>query len=177
MSECKHGHEPWMDDPICVECVREDSRNAAFDMIARILDETAKNPKVDKITTVSELLKGIAKEVRRLKTELPPQGSDRDGRAENPGSLDDITALCPHCGGRGLCAHQISNEICTCSHCGGKGRVDVSLADGTGYSEICTKCGNYVGGCIVGGNSPLKEVHKPRECPFCGGKTEYRKEP
>jgi hypothetical protein len=156
MSECKHGHEPWYDDPICLDCVREDTRNAAFDMIARILDETAKNPKINEVTTVSDLLKGIAQEVRKLKTKLPPRGSDRDGRAENPGSLDDLTALCPHCGG--------------------KGRIDVSIASGTAYAESCTKCGNYIGGCIVGGDSPLSEVPKPKECPFCGGSTEYKKE-
>jgi len=170
---CEHGHFPSTDDPVCLECLWKSTRNKVLEEVAQELEqESLQHPGTER----GIILRDIAKGIRSRKSVLPPRGSNRtDGRTENPGSLDDLTALCPHCGGEGLSAHQISREICICPHCSGKGRVEVSFADGDTYAEQCTVCKTHIGGCIVGGTSSLKEVPKPKICPFCGKPTEYIK--
>jgi len=176
---CKHGHESHYDDMICVECARENAADFAYEEAARIIDEeVSRHPD---FFASPKILRGLAEKIRGLKS-------------MNVSSAMKFDALCPHCGGRGLSAHQISSElsICphcggtgkaeaavegrpevTCSRCGGKGKLEARLAEGILYNHECIKCGNHIGGCIVGGTSPLKEVPESKVCPFCGGPTRY----
>jgi hypothetical protein len=62
-----------------------------------------------------------------------------------------------------------------CPHCNGTGTLDAKIASGTSYVRVCLSCKQWIGGCIVGGNSPLKKVPKAGPCPFCEGKTMYKR--
>ena len=63
-----------------------------------------------------------------------------------------------------------------CPHCKGSGQVEVDFAQGELYSRSCTICGAYAGGCIVGGDSPLKEPPTPKNCLKCNGPTVWKLE-
>lgn len=60
-----------------------------------------------------------------------------------------------------------------CPNCKGQGYIEVQLPEGTLYSRTCKKCNLALGGCVVGGESPLKEIPMANPCPFCGGETAY----
>lgn len=69
----------------------------------------------------------------------------------------NLEAMCARCRGEG------------CDSCGRSGKIKVSLADGQIYSLECKICDAHIGGCVVGGTSPLKEVPPAKDCVFCGG--------
>ena len=156
---CKHGHESHYDDMICVECTRENARDFAYEEAARIIDEeVSRRPD---FFASPKVLRGLAERIRGLKS-------------MNAGPAMKFDALCPHCGGTGKAENAVEGrpEV-TCPHCDGKGKIEARLAEGVLYNHECTKCRNHIGGCVVGGTSPLKEVPESKVCPFCGGPTRY----
>ncbi len=83
---------------------------------------------------------------------------------------EGMKAKCPKCLGE-------KPAVDTCQSCEGTGTITAKIAEGDFYVHICVICGKQNGGCIVGGESPLKEPPKDRPggCVFCGGTTTYRK--
>lgn len=149
-----------MDDQFCPQCLREEGANDACARISHFLDQ------------------GLFECKKRLKANFEAGGADYDSEAVEAKNAAEVFETVKKVvqnvqsslgsEGDGLAA--------LCPHCGGKGRIEASLASGTLYAEVCTLCKASIGGCIVGGSSPLKEIPKSKTCPYCGGPTEYTKE-
>lgn len=56
-----------------------------------------------------------------------------------------------------------------CPDCLGTGLVQASIAQGEMFSVDCIDCGEHIGGGIMGGDSPIRELPKDKPCVFCGG--------
>lgn len=88
-----------------------------------------------------------------------------------------MKAKCPNCTDNSLC------ELCN-----GRGILSAKFSSGKWYARYCKNINcthRDNGGCIVGGNSPLKELpkeynhdlrlfhHGLHDCVFCGSETEW----
>lgn len=61
--------------------------------------------------------------------------------------------------------------MCPC--CLGQGFINADIPQGKLYTLICRNCETEIGGCVVGGDSPLKEIPATNECPLCDGPMVY----
>lgn len=63
-----------------------------------------------------------------------------------------------------------------CPDCLGTGMLQARLAQGDPFTLDCLDCGRNIGGGILGGESPTKELPPDRPCVFCGGTVRSFKE-
>lgn len=80
--------------------------------------------------------------------------------------IQPMDAKCPECLGTNV----------ECPECLGTGLIQVTFAEGERFTTDCLDCGRNIGGGMMGGESPIRQLPADHPCPFCGGIARASKE-